>query len=829
MIYYQNVRGLRIKFVDFFTSVLTEAYPVIVLTETCLNDTFSNTILIDKRYTVYRKDRSASTSSKSRGGGVLIAVLNTFQSEVIDYDLYSTREEIWVVIYINGSNKMLLGAVYIPPDSNTAVYEEHASFVEHLTSDYNEDIVCVVGDYNLPVLEWCVAPDGDGFVPLGVSKDVEQIVCDGISYCGLSQLNNIKNDKGSVLDLIFSNWSTTLVQQCNDPLNICLDFRNAQYDRIIDNLFSFNWSILNEQSCINQTVELFYDFLYRLIDCYVASKRPHKISWPKWISDQSKCLIKQKKFAHKKFKISNLQSDYNIFVNLRKACKKSVLNDRELYIKKVENDVVSDSKSFWHFVNETKNDKHTMPSLLHLEDVQATEGQDIANLFATFFQSNYSNLSATSDYVREPQGYLLGVSNFVITVEDIVNKIRTLNDKTSVGPDKIPVVFLKACAESLAYPLYVIFNKSIQLSQFPKIWKQSYVVPIHKGNSKSDVKNYRGVSIISAIPKLFEAIIYDKLQKITKNFIMEEQHGFCKGKSTSSNLYKFVNFVSTALEDGNEVDTIYTDLTKAFDRVNINILVSKLHAAEREQIVKVKGFFSQNIKVTSGVPQGSHLGPLLFNIYINDLKEFIDKTGFLLYADDLKLFRVIRTDTDCALLQKELDGFVAWCKINGLEINISKCKILRFSRKKMLMLFDYNIEGNKLEHVDVFCDLGVYFDRSVSYSHHVDDVVNKCNKRLGLITRITKEFSDTRPIIILYMLVSYDRCLIMAYKSNIGYNNSDYVKLLEYFGLPAIVTRHKYLDICFAFNLLSNHIYCPSILELFYLHVSNYSIMQTIK
>ncbi|KAJ3646838.1 hypothetical protein Zmor_024407 [Zophobas morio] len=109
---------------------------------------------------------------------------------------------------------MLLGAVYIPPDSNTAVYEEHASFVEHLTSDYNEDIVCVVGDYNLPVLEWCVAPDGDGFVPLGVSKDVEQIVCDGISYCGLSQLNNIKNDKGSVLDLIFSNWSTTLVQQC---------------------------------------------------------------------------------------------------------------------------------------------------------------------------------------------------------------------------------------------------------------------------------------------------------------------------------------------------------------------------------------------------------------------------------------------------------------------------------------------------------------------------------------------------------------------------------------------------------------------------------------
>ncbi|XP_063924454.1 uncharacterized protein LOC135138413 [Zophobas morio] len=818
--------------------------------------------------------RSTSTSSKSRGGGVLIAVLNTFQSEVIDYDLYSTREEIWVVIYINGSNKMLLGAVYIPPDSNTAVYEEHASFVEHLTSDYNEDIVCIVGDYNLPGLEWCVAPDGDGFVPLGVSKDVEQSVCDGFSYCSLSQLNNIKNDKGTVLDLVFSNWSTTLVQQCeplinpdvfhpalsihfdilgddtlNDPLNICLDFRNAQYDRIIDNLFSYNWSILNEQSCINQTVELFYDFLYRLIDCYVASKLPHKISWPKWISDQSKCLIKQKKFAYKKFKISNLQSDYNIFVNLRKACKKSVLNDRELYIKKVENDVVNDSKSFWHFVNETKNDRHTMPSLLHLEDVQAAEGQDIANLFATFFQSNYSNLSATSDYVREPQGYLLDVSNFVITVEDIVNKIRTLNDKTSAGPDKIPVVFLKACAESLAYPLYVIFNKTIQLSQFPKVWKQSYVVPIHKGNSKSDVKNYRGVSIISAIPKLFEAIICDKLQKITKNFIMEEQHGFCKGKSTSSNLYKFVNFVSTALEDGNEVDTIYTDLTKAFDRVNINILVSKLHAAgirdpllswiasyllEREQIVKVKGFFSQNIKVTSGVPQGSHLGPLLFNIYINDLKEFIDKTGWI---------------------SKELDGFVAWCKINGLEINISKCKILRFSCKKMRMLFDYIIEGNKLEHVDVFCDLGVYFDRSLSYSQHVDDVVNKCNKRLGFITRITKEFSNTRPIIILY--VSFIRSLLdygsviwtpnyktakkrlerlqmkiiktLAFKSNIDYNNSDYVKLLEYFGIPAIERRHKYLDICFAFNLLNNHIDCPSILEQFYLHVPSYSIMQTIK
>lgn len=165
------------------------------------------------------------------------------------------------------------------------------------------------------------------------------------------------------------------------------------------------------------------------------------------------------------------------------------------------------------------------------------------------------------------------------------------------GPDGIPPVFLKNLAVELTAPLFWLFNMSLTSGNFSKLWKISYLVPFFKSGRKSDVSNYRGIAIISAI-------INEKLFEQTKNRITNMQHGFFKGRSTNTNLIEFVNYSLTAMDNGNHVEALYTDFSKAFDRVDIPMLLFKLHKlgielsllnwiksylTNRQQIVRFKG------------------------------------------------------------------------------------------------------------------------------------------------------------------------------------------------------------------------------------------------
>lgn len=216
-------------------------------------------------------------------------------------------------------------------------------------------------------------------------------------------------------------------------------------------------------------------------------------------------------------------------------------------------------------------------------------------------------------------------------------------------------------------------------------------------DTESDIRNYRGIAIISCIPKLFEAIINKNIFAQIKNRITHMQHGFYKGRSTATNLLEFINFSLTAMDNGNHVEALYTDFSKAFDRIDIPMLLFKLqkmgieprllkwlesYLTNRQQIIKVKGKTSHPIQVTSGVPQGSHLGPLLFILYINDISFILKKTKVLIYADDMKLYMEIRNQEDINIFQNEIRIFHTWCSKNLLQLNIKKCNLISFSRKR---------------------------------------------------------------------------------------------------------------------------------------------------
>ncbi|KAG6458410.1 hypothetical protein O3G_MSEX010832 [Manduca sexta] len=254
------------------------------------------------------------------------------------------------------------------------------------------------------------------------------------------------------------------------------------------------------------------------------------------------------------------------------------------------------------------------------------------------------------------------------------------------------------------------------------------------------------------------------MKPLIRPHIIEQQHGFLSKKSTETNLCEFIDFITNAMDDRCQVDVVYTDYSKAFDRIHHDILVSKLYhfgihgdllrwvdsyLRDRCQAVTVKGFSSTFTPVPSGVPQGSHLGPLLFNIFVNDVGEIFKNTDFSLYADDQKIYKIVKTLDDCLLLQEDLEKLSIYCKANQLYLNTDKCNIITYSRKKNIH-YDYSINDKVLQRVTLKKDLGIYLDSKLMFDSHITEVVNKAYKMLGFILRVSQDFKSISTVQLLY-------------------------------------------------------------------------------
>jgi len=216
--------------------------------------------------------------------------------------------------------------------------------------------------------------------------------------------------------------------------------------------------------------------------------------------------------------------------------------------------------------------------------------------------------------------------------------------------------------------------------------------------------------------------------KLNHNLI-PQQHGFCSGRSTISCSVSFSSFIHDCLSNGAQVDIIFTDFSKAFDTVPHNLLINELDRigigdpllslfrsflSNRKQFVKLNGVSSDLSDVISGVPQGSHLSPLLFCLYVNSIFSFLKKANFLLYADNIKILLKIETHTDCLLLSNELILFNRWVSALGLSLNINNCNVISFSRSRNPIHHPYMFNDILLQRVSIIKDLGIYYSSSLS-------------------------------------------------------------------------------------------------------------------
>lgn len=792
-VYYQNVRGLRTKTDTIYRNSLLCNFDVIALTETWLANHIGDSEIFDSSaYNVYRHDRDNTTSTKSIGGGSLVAVNKSIVSSS-HTDWCTSNEDVWVSIYPGKIKKRInICCVYLVPNVEINKFFDFFNNLSTLVNDNPNDIFLIMGDFNLGHISWSLNHN-NYYLDYVKTKDIKcSSFVDSITLSNLQQFNHLSNINNNILDLILTNITITNLDQCRDPiipedplhksvvfdLNFDLDkdysptnksnqlnFFRGDYENINRCIQSVDWRYKFHGLDVDTATNMFYSILKSIIDIYIPKKTPSRINFPNWYKQSTVKLYKEKKRSHKKWQKYKNNSDYMTFSLLRRRLKTCIQNDYSDYIKSVQENCFNNSKNFWRFIA-SKRSKSNIPTVMTLDDVTVDDSVDICDSFNKYFQSVFEP-SLPVNIINNPKvNYShinLHLSN--LSLSTIRNALSKLDNNKGAGPDGIPSVFVKSCQLSLCLPLYIIYNKSLNEGVFPLVWKQVIVTPILKSGHKHMINNYRPISKQSLFAKIFESVVNNYISSVIKGEIISNQHGFCKNRSTLTNLLPYSEYLFKNLDKSEQVDVVFTDFQKAFDKIDHYLLLRKLDdfgisgnllswlssfIIGRSQAVTINGHCSDFVNISSGVPQGSHLGPTLFLIFINDISSNFQNCEFSLYADDLKIYKNINSVRDSILLQQDLSRFFTYCGANGLFLNMNKCNVITFTRKKHPLIFDYSLGNVVLMRVSEVRDLGVTFDVKLIFDKHIDSVCKRANKILGFIIRTCKHFTDSKCIVNLY-------------------------------------------------------------------------------
>ena len=488
-------------------------YQVVAFTETGLNEHFYTGELGFDTYNVFRLDRSAITSTAQRLGGVLIAVHESIPSRLIRST--DDIEQVYVLVG-SGKKQMIVGCIYLPPNSPLEKYESVSNNLEAISQQFNNSGLCIMGDFNLPKATWvmeelCSAvnrPPNGYLAPAEIEK--MQLISEICSLHNLFQLNNVQNINNVILDLVLCQSQFPITQPHIDEtllpldnhhppllLNINMsknhnrpsaqgdeyyyDFKSANFNDINEYLGYISWDNLFAGKTVEEMTTLFYEILYHIFDVFVPKKKNASSKFPKWFSQDLKSLTIQKKIAHKKYKVSKLPLDYQNFSNLRTQC--NILSKQcfQNYITYTEASLQQNPKTFWSYTNSLYNSSK-QPSNYTLNNKSASMGSQAAELFAEYFGSVYSNKSLLIP--NQPSLSLHNLYNLIIPISDIYTELRNISPDKGPGPDMVHPLFLKNCCFVLSRPLHIIFNKSLHDGVFPDycqvLWYQFINLVIQK-------------------------------------------------------------------------------------------------------------------------------------------------------------------------------------------------------------------------------------------------------------------------------------------------------------------------------------------------------------
>ena len=533
-----------------------------------------------------------------------------------------------------------------------------------------------------------------------------------------------------------------------------------------------------------KTVEEIWITIKTVIDKGISQFVPIKKIGSKrslpWITQQIKRLIPKRDSLFQKQKKGHPR-DRRHFKQVKHLVQSKIRTAYNSYLQSVlglsgeEGNNDTDKQSFapkklFSLIRNAKQDSHGVSPLKDKDSgIMFSQNKDKATVLNKQFQSVFSQLSPlklSQLCIDKLQDYFSGripkkfqcsypkMPEIIIDLKGILKLLSNLNPDKAPGPDGIKPIVLKELREELAPIIQLLFQKSISTGKIPTDWTKANVSPVFKKGSKSDPANYRPISLTCILCKVMEHIIASKLtQHLNQhNILYDLQHGFRDRRSCETQLIQLVEDLGRQLVKGKQVDLVLLDFSKAFDKVSHPKLLFKLsqHGVKgntlnwiraflvgRTQAVVLEGESSMEVPVTSGVPQGSVLGPLLFLLYINYLPQNI-QSQVRLFADDTAVYLTVDSSEDRDTLQADLDTLQEWERAWDMEFNPSKCQVLHITRSKQPLKTQYTLHDQVLEATDTAKYLGVTISKDLSWNDHISSILSKANSTLGFVKRNVK-------------------------------------------------------------------------------------------
>ena len=676
---------------------------------------------------------------------------------------------------------------YRPPSYSDMENARTISFLEDFCP--GKEII-IMGDFNLPSLNW---QDGvPGYVPGVDIGPLDRQFLDMFLSLGLTQwvAETTFVPSGSIIDLMLTSEEDRVgtvrllppFPQCGHCAVVAeyvfnlnqvreshatprRSWHRGRYNDIACAVNNVDWGFEFQDTTVEEDFTLLLSVLRRLINRYVPMSRP-QLS-PPWSVKPPRQLIVQRGDAWNDYKATRALNGRNHVRSLEALHRYQQLN---VVYRTYATTMRAQYESSLLFRNDNRkllhayvrNKKVGCPTVgpLKLPDGRVVvEERSMCNLLAVSFSGVFV---ARAPHNPQPFQQFDGRISEVAFSRDVVEGVLlSLDPTSSSGPDEIHPRLLRECARALSTPLCLIFQKSFTVGRVPSAWSSSNIVPIYKSKAHSDPLNYRPISLTSACCKVMERVVAAQLMDYleSNNILSAQQHGFRQNRCTEDQLLLTYNDVISWYDDDNIVDALLLDFSKAFDVVHHLILMHMLQAlgvvgsllewinaflSNRVMKVCVGESSSNEIAVTSGVPQGSVLGPLLFLVYVNHITQDI-QCPYKAFADDYKLYlktpRKGKSTAPSGLpgLQRALNRVEEVSSSWNLKLNPEKCVVMRFRRGATAGLPppEYFLSGTRLKCVHAHKDLGVTVDSTLRFHDHVRVTVQKAGGLANNLLRST--------------------------------------------------------------------------------------------
>ena len=789
-----NIRSARqnLNSAELFLHNLGFEFKIIALTETWLNDTNCDLYSLNG-YNLECKNRTDKT-----GGGVALLI----NSEIN----YTVRNEI--SIFVDGfeslfielpkcftvdNRAVIIGVVYRPPGG--AINDFNTKLAE-VTSKLKVEnkLIYVVGDFNINLL------NADSHQ---LTSDFLDVMYSTSFFPLINRPTRVTDQSATLIDNIFSNdildtshFNGVLLSDITDHYPVFtinsgimkksgasfIKRRNinaASIKRFKDALSNTNWDIVLRNSDAKTSFESFYEtFSKEYSECFPMKQS--KVGYTNrkpWLTNGLKSAIdtKNKLFYTMRKNPTEINTlnykSYKYF--LTKLLRKKERDYYDTLLDKYK----SNLKKSWNVIKSVINrhkTKNAMEMSIRVNDSVIKDGKLIADNFNRFFVNVGPNLSRLiPNSSANPADCISNNTNTIFINEtnetEILNIIRNMKEG-SVGPDGISTKILKQTVTLIVKPLVHTLNLSLCQGYFPTALKTARVIPIYKSGDPMEMKNYRPVSVLNVLSKVFEKVMYNRLFDFfdTNNSLYKMQFGFRRLHNANIALSYLLDKIISSLDRGDFVIGTFIDLSKAFDTVNHTILQAKLYKygvrgcaldwvksylEKRSQYVCCNSYESSMHEIRCGVPQGSILGPLLFLIYVNDIMQVSTKVMPLLYADDTNLFCSGKNISEIIdTLNNELTLYMKWMQINKLTVNADKTKVIIFRKPRTKLPTNIDnilLNGKVIEKVSSMKFLGVILDENLSWLTHINNIKSKIAKGIGIICK-AKPFLSSSTLLTLY-------------------------------------------------------------------------------